>query len=777
MDDLPSRADVVFVGAGHNALVAAAYLLQAGRSVVLLEQMGRPGGWVRTAELGAPGFHHDRWSAVHPVFVAGPVSAELGPELARHGLEYVVGPLATGSSMPGGRTAVLPVDSQEFAAELERLGERARWNRLFAAVSPYLPVLLELLGSGLDGPEPHAAMDRVLADSRDSLVPFGQLLAGGAIDLVRRHFVTEELRMLAAPWSLHSGVGPEDPASALWAVLSLALLAGGCPAPIGGSGRLADALTGVVTDRGGDVVCGVDVDEVLVRDGRAAAVRSVGGATVTADEAVIASVTPDQLYGRLLRRTAGVPAGVRSQASRYRFKRGCFQLNLALTARPRFADPRLDAGGAHNLGRGVGELATSVRQAEAGLLPQHPSISWHEPTAVDPSRAPEGKAILRLQVLDAPHTPQGDAAGELQGISGWAASTAKAFADRVLAEAEAHAPGLTGLIIERHCTTPADLARSSPNAGPGDSGAGENSLMQGFLQRPIPAHGRRLSHCGARPVADRRRDLAWARRQRWIRARRRPRSDRRQSRCPVQDGGAGGGTEPMTGAVEQSRSSRLRAIAARLGAFVVIAAALTAAGCSAAPDAEQHHPPNAAAYWDRSRLLNALPFFRERQGALAPKRLGNSHLAGPLAGLRVGALFVHSSGGNHFCTASVVASPGRDLLITAAHCINGGKGSTGYRSDIVFIPDYRDGLEPFGVWTPAKLLVAPQWAHSSDPDYDVGFVVLKAHHDQNVQEVLGANRLGTDLAYQYRVHVTGYPASSSAPITCINQTSRFSNTQ
>ena len=222
---------------------------------------------------------------------------------------------------------------------------------------------------------------------------------------------------------------------------------------------------------------------------------------------------------------------------------------------------------------------------------------------------------------------------------------------------------------------------------------------------------------------------------------------------------------------------RLRARAARLAAFVVIVAALAAAGCAGAPDPGHHHPEGAAAYWDRSRLLAALPFGAERQSVLAPEQLGNSHIAGPLAGLRVGALFVHSPGGNHFCTASVVGSPGKDLLITAAHCIHGGKGSSGYRSDIVFIPDYRDGQEPFGVWTPAKLLVAPQWADSSDPDYDVGFVVLKPHDDQNIQEILGASRLGTDMRYQYLVHVTGYPASSSAPITCVNWTSRFSETQ
>jgi phytoene dehydrogenase-like protein len=129
-----------------------------------------------------------------------------------------------------------------------------------------------------------------------------------------------------------------------------------------------------------------------------------------------------------------------------------------------------------------------VRQAEAGLLPEHRSIAWHEPTAVDPTRAPAGRAVVRLQVLDVPHTPSGDAAGTRYGTNGWDPATADAFADRVLAEAEPHAPGLTGLVLERHLTTPADLAKASPNAGPGDHAAGDNSLVQALIQRPIPAH-------------------------------------------------------------------------------------------------------------------------------------------------------------------------------------------------------------------------------------------------------------------------------------------------
>jgi V8-like Glu-specific endopeptidase len=229
---------------------------------------------------------------------------------------------------------------------------------------------------------------------------------------------------------------------------------------------------------------------------------------------------------------------------------------------------------------------------------------------------------------------------------------------------------------------------------------------------------------------------------------------------------------------EAGGRARWRAVATVHGAFAgAIAAVLAAAGCGATPASTHRHlPQGAVAYWDRSRLIGALPFIPERAGpALGQSAI--SHIAGPREGLRIGALFVRASGRDHFCTASVVASPGKNLLITAAHCINGGKGGRGYRQDMVFIPDYRRGQEPDGVWTPARLLVAPQWARSSNPAYDVGFVVLQPHDGKNIQQVIGANRLGIDLHYHYLVHVTGYPNSSNSPITCVNWTEKSRNAQ
>jgi phytoene dehydrogenase-like protein len=96
---------------------------------------------------------------------------------------------------------------------------------------------------------------------------------------------------------------------------------------------------------------------------------------------------------------------------------------------------------------------------------------------------------VRIQVLDVPLAPVGDAAGAIAADGAWTSAVAEAFADRVVAEAAEHLKGLDDLVLARHIVTPADLARHNPNLGPGDHASGHNALSQGFTQRPIPAHG------------------------------------------------------------------------------------------------------------------------------------------------------------------------------------------------------------------------------------------------------------------------------------------------
>lgn len=143
---------------------------------------------------------------------------------------------------------------------------------------------------------------------------------------------------------------------------------------------------------------------------------------------------------------------------------------------------------------------------------------------------------------------------------------------------------------------------------------------------------------------------------------------------------------------------------------------------------------------------------------------------------KVGALFTRNLKGDHFCTASTVDSPGHNLLVTAAHCIHGGLGS-GYFTDLVFVPGYRNGQTPYGVWKVRSMLVDTRWSSNSDPDLDVGFVTLEPLHGQNIADIIGSNKLAVDQGFQNTVRVTGYPDNDDQPVTCMNRTAKQSSNQ
>jgi V8-like Glu-specific endopeptidase len=200
------------------------------------------------------------------------------------------------------------------------------------------------------------------------------------------------------------------------------------------------------------------------------------------------------------------------------------------------------------------------------------------------------------------------------------------------------------------------------------------------------------------------------------------------------------------------------------------------AGCSAGDGSPRAghppgRPPTGPGYWTAHRLLGARPWhaFLPSPGA-TPTPEQNAKT------LRVGALFDSGSGGDHFCTASVVASPAGNVLVTAAHCVNSGTGGAN-RSNVVFIPNYANGQTPNGVWTPSRYVLDPRWVDGADPDLDVAFVVLKPLDGKNIQQVLGGNTISFDAGFRHLVRVTGYPSSASTPIACVNWTSQQSQRQ
>ena len=127
-------------------------------------------------------------------------------------------------------------------------------------------------------------------------------------------------------------------------------------------------------------------------------------------------------------------------------------------------------------------MARTYQQAMAGLLPDEPVLVVGQPTAIDPSRAPEGKHVLWVQVRMLPAEIAGDAAGEI-APDHWD-EVKEAYADRVIAIIESYAPGLQQKILGRAVFSPLDLERENPNLVGGDQICGSHHLTQNFLFRP-----------------------------------------------------------------------------------------------------------------------------------------------------------------------------------------------------------------------------------------------------------------------------------------------------
>jgi V8-like Glu-specific endopeptidase len=137
----------------------------------------------------------------------------------------------------------------------------------------------------------------------------------------------------------------------------------------------------------------------------------------------------------------------------------------------------------------------------------------------------------------------------------------------------------------------------------------------------------------------------------------------------------------------------------------------------------------------------------------------------------VGALFTVSAGalGRHFCTASVVDSPGGDLVITAAHCVTHRAAGS-----IAFVPGYARGHQPYGVWLVSQVIADSGWLVSGNPDHDVAFLaVYRPGSHRRIQDLTGGERLGIGWRARARVNVVGYPDATEQSVTCTNETKPF----
>jgi phytoene dehydrogenase-like protein len=487
------RYDAVAIGSGINSLVAGALLARAGWRVCVLERNDWIGGAIRTAEITEPGFVHEVFASWHPLFTGSAAYAELKDELKRRGVEYLHTDLPTGTLYPDGDARFLTMSHEQ---NVETLGPG--WERTVAGFMPNADLAFGVLGTELwsrDGVKLGWKAFRRLGAR--GLVEFTGHVLVSCRDWARETFEDEKAWGVFAPWVLHTGLGPDAASSGFMAqVIGLAIELGGMPVPRGGGVKLVDALVGMIEDAGGTCEAGKEVERVVVENGTAAGVVAAGE-TVEATRAVLANVTPQALYGRLLGREV-------EEAKRFRFGRAEMQIHFALSEPPRWqGDERLARTAIVHLTPGLDGVSRAVNEAERGLLPAEATVVVGQPMAVDPSRAPEGKWILWIQLQELPSAPKGDAAGEIDTSGGWTETVREAYADRIQGRIAAQACGFDATVLRRVVYSPLDIERSLPNMVGGDIYAGSCALDQNLLWRPrpgLPGHKtdvNRLWHIGA----------------------------------------------------------------------------------------------------------------------------------------------------------------------------------------------------------------------------------------------------------------------------------------
>ena len=484
---VPREFDAVLIGAGHNTLAAALHLAARGWRVGVFEQAPVAGGAVKTGEYTLPGFRHD-WAAMNLSLFAGSAFFKAyGPELSRHGCAFVPVDRPFASSFPDGTWAGVSTKLEETLHHIGALSptDAKTWERLVSGFAAEAPHLFGLLGSPMKMRAVAYFMFKTLrAKGLGGTFDMGRFLLSSPRQWLEQTFTHPHVRALLGAWGMHLDFAPDIAGGALFPYLEgMAGQAFGMVIGQGGADTIVTSMTAAITARGGTVECGTAVTRIVHESGRATGIELADGRIVTARKAVIAGVAPKAL----IRLTGGINRAFDTVMTDFAHAPGTMMIHLAMDALPDWrAGGALKSFAYVHIAPSLDQMARTYQQAKAGLLPDEPVLVVGQPTVFDPSRAPEGKHVLWLQVRMAPGEIKGDAKGEIAAAD-WAEAAAP-FAERALDILEAHAPGTRANTLARRVVTPVDLEAGNPNLVGGDQICGSHHLNQHFVFRPARGH-------------------------------------------------------------------------------------------------------------------------------------------------------------------------------------------------------------------------------------------------------------------------------------------------
>ena len=472
-------ADVVVAGAGHNSLIAAAYLTRAGHRCRVLDARAVAGGGVASEELLFAGHLLDSCSTGHTLIQTNPLLLrdELGL-LADHGLEYIEPDPVGHVVFPDGESLTMWLDLERTCEEIARFSkaDAGAYRRVIAEYDVVKDVFARQRFTPVGfGP----SFDEML-EGRPGAARWRRRAAISAWDVVRHEFESRHVQAFMLWMAFQTGQ-PVDSAGS--GPLAYSIVFGrqrrSWTIPRGGSGELARALVEVIEDGGGEVLCNRRVTRLVLSGGRCIGVESEDGERHIARHAVLSTVHVKELVRM-------APADAWGDDFLYAIDTydegvAAFAAHYVTTEPPRYPLP--DGSQLTAVSAGVAgwpeQIVRMGRDVKEGALVRDGAwLLFPAPTVADPTRAPDGRHTVKILGMQ-PYDPGG-------GPGRWVQ-----LRDEIAAVHLEHlrraAPNMTSeKILGELIVAPTDLERSNPHMWHGTFHGGDRSLAHSGALRPAP---------------------------------------------------------------------------------------------------------------------------------------------------------------------------------------------------------------------------------------------------------------------------------------------------
>lgn len=478
--------DAIVIGAGPNGLVAANKLADAGWEVLVLEAQETVGGAVRSDRELHEDYVQDTFSAFYPLGAASPAITSL--DLESHGLRWSHAPAPLGNPQQDRPWALLhrDVDVTATLMDQQHPGDGDAWRAMHDDWLKIGDQLVEALMTPF--PPVRGGLRTLLALRKVGGLDYVKMLLEPAQHLGRSRFGGSAPQLLLTGNAGHADIPMDATGSGLMALL-LTMLAQtvGYPVPVGGAGRLTEALADRLVSLGGTISCSTHVEHIETRDGRVTGVRTSEGETIVAGRAVIADVSAVRLYGDLVDHDA-LPDHVHRAMRGFQLDPGTVKVDWALDGPVPWAVTPDHAPGTVHIGDSVDQIVDALNQVSANAVPADPFLLTGQMTTSDPTRSPPGTESF-WAYTHVPQHPRHDAGdGTVKGT--WDRDDSERFADRIQARVEKYAPGFASRIVARRVLAPPDLETRDANLVGGAINGGTSGLHQQLVFRPIPGLGR-----------------------------------------------------------------------------------------------------------------------------------------------------------------------------------------------------------------------------------------------------------------------------------------------